>query len=787
MAIDPVCGMKVDGRTAKFSAKKGKTKYFFCSKKCHDSFSGKTNPPAQSKKEQVVRSKEGAGAQRLSFLVRGMHCASCVATIEKSLRKAGAASASVNFGTQTASVEFDSKDVSEDDLKQAVRDAGYDVEAEGGGHEQGSEIRSLRTKVVTAILLAVPLVYVAMGDLVGLPIPAMIKQYSGIIQLLLTTPIMLVSYEFFTRGLGVVFRTGRANMDTLVAVGTGAAYVYSVVVLVQSGMVQAQPSHLYFETAGLLLAFILLGKYFEAVAKGKTSEAIKKLMTLQPKTALVVRDGKEREVPIDQVQVGDSVVVKPGEKVPVDGELIEGHSSVDESMITGESIPIEKEKGDVVIGGTINKTGSFTFRATKVGKDTALAQIIKLVEDAQSSKAPVQRLVDKISAIFVPAVIGIAILAAIVWGLVGQPLPFVLMVFVSVMIIACPCALGLATPTAVMVGTGLGAQRGILIKSAGALQKAQDIGVVVFDKTGTLTKGEPEVTDVVAVGENTEKDVLRFAASLEKKSEHPLGEAIVRATDGKLVSLSSFKSITGHGVEGVIAKKKYVLGNRRLMKKREISLNDVEDRLKTLESGGKTVMILAHKSVVGVIAVADTITEHAPEAVKRLQEMNKEVVLMTGDNQRTADAIAEQLGINQVLAEVLPEDKAKEVKRLQKGAVVAMVGDGINDAPALTQADVGIAIGSGTDVAIESGDVVLVKNDVRDVATAIDLSDYAMRKIKQNLFWAFAYNVVGIPIAAGVLYPVTGWLLSPVIAGAAMAFSSVSVVTNSLLMKHWKP
>lgn len=778
MAVDPVCGMKVDGRKSKFSAKKGRKKYFFCSKACHDSFVGE--------KEGRTRSKDRTGSSKVSFSVKGMHCASCVATIEKALRKAGAASASVNFGTETASVEFDPKQVSEEELMQAVRDAGYDVsESEKQDHEH-DEIRSMRARVITAVMLAIPLLYVAMGGMVGLPTPALIRQYSGIIQLLLTTPIMLVSYEFFTRGLGSVFKTGRANMDTLVAVGTGTAYAYSLVVLAWSWMNQVRPDHLYFETAGLLLAFILLGKYFEAVAKGRTSEAIKKLMTLQPKTALVIRKGKEREIPVDDVQVGDVIVVKPGQKIPVDGEIVDGHSSVDESMITGESIPVEKAKGDMIVGGTINKTGSFTFKAKKVGKDTALAQIIKLVEEAQSSKAPVQRLADRISAVFVPTVIVIAILAGMLWWLVGQPFTFVLMVFVSVLIIACPCALGLATPTAVMVGTGLGAQRGILVKSAGALQKAHDIGVVVFDKTGTLTKGEPEVTDVFPVGKNKKDDVLKLAASLEKKSEHPLGEAIVKAAKGKLSVPSSFKSITGQGVEGTIKRMKYYVGNRKLMRAKKIDLKRVEDQIKKLESEGKTVMIVAQKSVIGLIAVMDTITEHAVEAVGRLKKMKKDVVLMTGDNQRTADAIAQQLGIERVLAKVLPEDKVKEVRKLQKDAVVAMVGDGINDAPALTQADVGIAIGSGTDVAIESGDIVLVKNDVRDVATAIDLSAYAMRKIKQNLFWAFAYNVVGIPIAAGVLYPATGWLLSPVIAGAAMAFSSVSVVMNSLLMKRWK-
>jgi len=550
---------------------------------------------------------------------------------------------------------------------------------------------------------------------------------------------------------------------------------------------------LYYEAAAFLLTFILLGKYFEAVAKGKTSAAIKKLMGLRAKTAIVERNGKEIEIPIEEVKVGDIVIVKPGQKIPVDGIVVDGHSSIDESMISGESIPVEKKKGDTVVGATINKTGSFKFRAEKIGSETMLAQIVKMVEDAQASKAPVQRFADKISNIFVPVVIVIAIVAAIFWLVVGQPFLFVLTIFITVLIIACPCALGLATPTAVMVGTGLGAENGILIKGAASLQKAQEIDTIIFDKTGTLTKGEPELTDVIAKNSFTEKQVLEFAAVIEKKSEHPLGEAIVNGAEKKGIKISdpsSFNSITGKGVEGKFKGKDVLLGNRKLMQERNIEIGSVEGEMEKLENQGKTAMLVAvDGKVAGIVAVADTLKENSGKAVEALQKMGKETIMITGDNKRTGEAIAKQIGINRVLAEVLPEDKAEEVKKLQTdGKKVAMVGDGINDAPALAQSDIGIAIGSGTDVAIETGDIVLIKDDLRDVVTAIDLSTYAMNKIKQNFFWAFIYNVIGLPVAAGILFPFFGeaGLLNPVFAGTAMAFSSVSVVTNSLLMRRYR-
>jgi Cu+-exporting ATPase len=577
-------------------------------------------------------------------------------------------------------------------------------------------------------------------------------------------------------------------MDTLVSIGVGSAYLYSLYVTfaIWSGSPAYGMGNLYYEVAGFLLTFILLGKYFEAVAKGRTSEAIKKLMGLQAKTAVVVRDGQEIEVKIDEVYVGDVVVVKPGGKVPVDGTVIEGHSSVDESMVSGESIPVEKQAGDKVIGATINKTGAFKFKAEKIGKDTFLAQVIRLVEEAQGSKAPVEELADKISAVFVPAVVVIGLASFIIWMLVGQGFVFALTTFIAVLIIACPCALGLATPTAVMVGTGLGAEHGILIKNAEALQKAAQLKVIVFDKTGTLTKGEPEVTDL------TNKDLLLYAAVAEKRSEHPLAEAIVKKAQAEGINVpdpESFNSISGKGVEAKLKGETILLGNRLLMREKGIAFADKENMLNELEAQGKTVMLVAkNNSLLGLIAVADTLKQYSKEAVAELHGMGREVVMITGDNKRTGEAIAKQVGIGRVLAEVLPQDKADNIKKLQaEGKKVAMVGDGINDAPALAQADIGIAIGTGTDVAIETGEIVLVKDDLRDVVTAIDLSNYSMLKIKQNLFWAFIYNSLGIPIAAGILYPFTGFLLNPIIAGAAMAFSSVSVVTNSLLMKRFKP
>lgn len=728
---------------------------------------------------------------KTTIQIEGMNCASCVATIERALKKKkGVNSAFVNLATKKSTIEFDSTKISEEELKKTIENAGYKIFLKSKNKDEekkvrDKETRNLKYRVIASIILALPLLYFAMGPHIGLSISSFIINHMALIQFLITTPIIIVGYEFYYKGFKSVIKAKTANMDTLVAIGTGSAYIYSIFAAINGNV-----EHLYFEVAGILIAFILLGRYLEAKAKGKTGEAIKKLMGLSAKTALVIRNGKEMEVSIDEVIVGDIVVVKPGQKIPVDGIVTDGYSSVDESMISGESIPIEKTIGSKVIGATINKTGSFNFKATKIGSETVLAQIIKMVEDAQGSKAPIQKIADVVASYFVPVVVSIAIISGIAWYFFGG-FAFALSIFVAVLIIACPCALGLATPTAIMVGTGKGAENGILFKNAQSLQLAQKINTVVFDKTGTLTKGKPQVTDIISFSKYKDKDLLLYAAVAEKNSEHPLGEAIVNYAKEKKLSLKNpekFNSITGKGIEVQYNGLLIDLGNRKLMEEKNISYNNALKDIRTLETEGKTVMLIAiNKELAGIVAVADILKEHSIEAIIALKSMGVESIMITGDNKRTAEAIAKQLGIKRVLAEVLPQDKAINVKILQEeGKKVAMVGDGINDAPALTQADIGIAIGSGTDVAIESGDIVLIKEDLRDVVVAMDLSRYTMKKIKQNLFWAFFYNVIGIPLAAGVLYPFSGFLLSPIIAGAAMAFSSVSVVTNSLSMKRYK-
>ncbi|MEM2772389.1 MAG: copper-translocating P-type ATPase, partial [Candidatus Pacearchaeota archaeon] len=684
----------------------------------------------------------------------------------------------------------------ENEINNVIEQLGYKVikevdhEAEKAVDRQKEvrekEIRTLKSLFIFSLLLSIPIFLIAMPfEWLNIEIP-----YKNIILLLLATPVQfIVGYRFY-RGAFLALKAKTANMDTLIAIGTSAAYFYSLFVVLFPNILG---ENVYFETSAIIITFIILGKWLEAVTKGKASEAIKKLIGLQPKNATVIRNGKEIQIPIEDVVVGDIVIVKPGQKIPVDGIVIDGISSVDESMITGESMPVEKKKGDIVIGGTINKHGSFKFKATKVGKDTVLNQIIKLVEEAQGSKAPIQRLADKVSGYFVPTVIIIAVLAFIIWYfVVGQSFVFSLSIFIAVLIIACPCALGLATPTAILVGTGKGAENGILIKSAEVLENAHKLTTIVFDKTGTLTEGKPVVTDILAVGKLDKKEILKYAAISEKKSEHPLADAIIKKAKEEKIKIPDakfFKAIPGHGIIAKYNKNEILFGNRNLMKKHKIKIETFEEKISNLESEGKTVMILAvNRRVVGLIAVADTLKKFSKEAVQKLHKMGKEVIMITGDNKRTANAIAMQLGIDYVLAEVLPEDKEKEISKLQKkGKIVAMVGDGINDAPALAKADIGIAIGAGTDVALETGQIVLVKNDLRDVVTAIDLSNYTIKKIKQNLFWAFFYNSIGIPVAAGLLYPFTGFLLNPIIAGIAMAFSSVSVVLNSLLMKRYKP
>ncbi len=710
--------------------------------------------------------------------ISGMHCASCAVILTKALQKVdGVSSAVVNYSTEKAKVSFDGQKVTEEMLLKAVRGKGYGaelyVDRQREEARKRKEVYRLRQKVILSIVLTLPTLIMSMF-LMRNSFP--LQDY---LLWILSTPVQFYIGLFFYKGSWSALKNKTANMDSLIAIGTSAAYFYSVYVVFFDPQ-----GHLYFEASAVIITLVLLGKYLETMAKGKTSQAIAKLMTIGAKTATVIRKKKEMKIPIEQVQKGDLIIVKPGEKIPVDGTITEGYSAVDESMITGESIPVEKKKNDVVIGSTINKQGSFTFKATKVGAETTLSRIIKLIEEAQSRKAPIQRFADQISAYFVPIVIIIAVLTFMVWLSIATA-SFALIAAVAVLVIACPCALGLATPTAIMVGTGKGATQGILIKGGDALETAHKITQVIFDKTGTLTKGQPAVTDIVPVrGVNTQK-LLQIAASMEKKSEHPLAEAIV-AKHGKkpFLPVTSFSAIPGHGVQGTIKGRGYFVGNGKLMNMKKIKINELANDLTLLESQGKTAMLVAEKKkLMGIIAVADEVKEESPRAVAMLKKMGIATYMITGDNQRTAAAIAKKVGIDKFFAEVLPEDKARHVRQLQRKGKVAMVGDGINDAPALAQADIGIAMGSGTDVAMETGNIVLMRNELPDVARAIRLSRLTMRKIRQNMFWALIYNVLGIPIAAGVLYPFTGWLLNPMIAGGAMALSSVSVVLNALLLK----
>jgi len=671
--------------------------------------------------------------------------------------------------------------------------------------EPEKEMKKLRFLVILSFALGIPAFIVSIAmELMWTPDDLMVPL--TFLVFLMATPVQFWPGWRFYRGTKDAVKNRSANMDLLIAMGTTAAWAYSTIILVAIVLqVPNIDTSTYYDTAAIIIGFILLGKYFEEVAKGRASEALRKLMDLQPRTAKVLRDGREEDVPVELVQVDDIVVVRPGERIPIDGEIVEGFSSIDESMITGESIPVEKNVGDPVIGATINKSGLLRVRATKIGKDTTLSQIIQLVEDAQLSRAPIQKLADRVAAVFVPAVVAIAVAGALFWYFLGwfwfqgvlqtyglhSAVTASLFVFVAVIIIACPCALGLATPIAIMVGTGKGAENGLLIKGGEYLEKAEKLTTIVFDKTGTLTKGKPSVTDIVPLPGYSEERVLSLAASAEKGSEHPLGEAIVRAATDRRVAISDpldFEAIPGHGIRARVAATAVLLGNRRLMAQAGIRTDSAEETLGRLEAEGKTAMILAADGkLAGVIAVADTAKEHAPAAIAALRRMGVEVLMLTGDNPRTARAIAKQLGIDDVIAEVLPGQKAEKIKELQgTGKVVAMVGDGINDAPALAQADVGIALGSGTDVAMEAGGIVLIKDDLRDVVASIQLSKRTVWKIKTNLFWAFFYNAALIPVAAGILVGL-GILLDPILAGAAMGFSSVSVVVNALTLKRFRP
>jgi len=878
MTKDPVCGMEVNEKKAKFKLVKSGKKYYFCSKNCYDKFNEKIQKESSMGKKSIKKysiNEKSNNIQKTTFPISGMHCATCAQTIEKALSKTqGVIKASVNFASEKANVEFDKDKTTENELKNVIKRTGYKVVEE---HKSGNvaeiklkvigmdnphcvgtvgnalniipgiiskelyvnenafikynssltnlekikriikqagyepvevsgaladtekearqrEIKRLKWEVIVGFILSIPIFILSFPEWFGLKMIT----YHNYILLILTTPVQLIlGYRFYV-GTYIGLRNKTANMDTLIAVGTSAAYLYSALVTFFPSTFSGK---IYFDTAAIIITFILLGKYFEALTKGKASEAIRKLIGLQAKTATVIRDNKEIEIPIEELQIDDVFIVKPGQKIATDGIAVSGNSYVDESMLTGESIPVSKKENDKVFGATINKNGTLRIRATKVGNETVLAQIIKLVEEAQGSKAPIQRLADKVSSIFVPVVILIAILSFLFWYLIAPnfftlnntPFLFSFTIFVAVLIIACPCALGLATPTAIMVGTGKGAENGILIKNAEALEIAHKLKTIVFDKTGTLTKGKPEVTEIVVLSRKyVENDILKFAAIAEKSSEHPIAEAIISSAKLRNVEIPDaliFEAVSGKGVVAKYKNYNIFVGNSKLLEMKNVKItDDINNKISQLEAQGKTTVAIAlDKLIVGLIGVADALKENSQEAVAQLKKIKIDLIMITGDNEKVAKAIAAQVGIEKVIANVLPQDKENEIEKLKsEGKIVAMVGDGINDAPALAAADVGIAIGAGTDIAIETGSIVLIKNDLRDVVKAIKLSSYTIKKIKQNLFWAFFYNAAGIPIAAGILYPFFGFLLNPIIAGAAMAFSSVSVVSNSLLMRRWK-
>ena len=745
-------------------------------------------------------------SKQKEYIIEGMSCASCAMTIENAVSKIpGVDKASVNLATEIMTVEANDS-VTPEAIAKVVDGVGYSARPRGKSVEEELEeknekkeahLRKMKRNLTISAIFTVPLLFIAMADMVGIPMPAFLSPMQSpvsyaLIQLALSLPIVWIGRRFFVDGFKALSK-GHPNMDSLVALGTSAAFLYSLY-----GTYHVLEGHahfamnLYYESAGVILTLITLGKYFEDVSKGKTSMAIQTLVGLAPKMATVLRDGQEVEIPVEEVQVGDLIRVKPGEKVPVDGIVTEGNSTVDESMLTGESIPVSKSVGDEVIGASLNKTGSFILKATKIGKDTALSQIIQLVEQAQGSKAPIAKLADKVSGVFVPIVIVLALVSGLAWYFLGQESwVFALTITISVLVIACPCALGLATPTAIMVGTGKGAENGILLKSGEALEEANHVNMVVFDKTGTITNGTPVVTDVVTADSTDADALIRLAASLEVASEHPLGEAIVakaKEQGAAFDEVTNFEAIPGFGIKGHVGETLVFLGNEKWMRENGLANVEMNDKANHFAEQGKTPLYIGYNDAVqGLIVVADTVKESSARAIQTLHEMGIQVAMMTGDHERTAQAIAAEVGIDRVFSEVLPQDKANYVSKLQEeGYIVAMVGDGINDAPALAQAQVGIAIGTGTDVAIESADAVLMKSDLMDVPAMLKLSRATIRNIKENLFWAFAYNVIGIPFAMGVLHLFGGPLLNPMIAGAAMSFSSVSVVLNALRLKRWK-
>ncbi len=764
--------------------------------------------------ENLQKAVENSGYELIAqegttqtFAIEGMTCASCAQTIEKAVGKlSGVDKASVNLATEKMQVSYNPSAISVSDVTGAVSNSGYAAVLETTDTQDNSRaekrekkekrMKQLLNRFGISIIFTIPVLIISMGHMAGMPLPnivdPMINAFNfSLLQLILTLPIMVVSWEYFQKGFKSLFK-GHPNMDSLIALGTAAAFVYSLAATIGTGLGYGNFSDLlYYEVTGVILALHTLGLFLEERSKGQMSSAIEKLVNLAPKTARVIRNGVEQEITVDEVALGDVIRVRPGESMPVDGVVVEGRTSVDESMLTGESIPVEKKSGDEVIGASINKNGSIDYRATRVGSDTTLSQIIKLVEDAQGSKAPIARMADIITGYFVPIVIALAVLAGIAWLIAGQSGIFALSVIITTLVIACPCALGLATPTSIMVGTGKGAEHGVLIKSGEALETTHNLDTIVFDKTGTLTEGKPIVTDILVTPLITKENLLYYAASGETGSEHPLGEAIVQKSKEENMTLAKpdhFEAIPGHGIRVEIEGKDMYIGNRKLMLEQKIDLSSMEKESNRLADEGKTPMYLSvDGELAGIIAVADTLKENSMKAVKELRRRGVEVIMITGDNKRTAKAIAKQVGIDSVLSEVLPEDKAEEVKKLQEaGKKVAMVGDGINDAPALAQADIGIAVGSGTDVAIESADIVLMRNDLTAVLTAIDLSHTTLRNIKQNLFWAFAYNLVGIPVAMGLLYIFGGPLMSPIFAAVAMSFSSVSVMLNALRLRRFK-
>lgn len=755
-----------------------------------DSVTNKEHLAAAVKKLgfDVIEDKEELGA-RTQLSISGMSCAACASRIEKKLAiTEGISSAVVNLSTEQALVDYDKNIVKVSDMITIIERLGFhaersdEISRDKEKEAREKEIKSLKTDLIFAAVLSSPLILAMILMLFKVDIAFLHNQY---FQLIMATPVQFIIGARFYKNSYYALRSGSANMDVLVAMGTSAAYFYSLYNVFFQAVPAGMMKDLYFEASAVIITLILLGKYLEAVAKGKTSEAIKKLMGLSPKTARVLRNGREEDIPIEEVQLGELVIVRPGEKVPVDGIIIEGNSSLDESMLTGESLPVEKAVGDQVIGATINKYGTFKFEAAKIGKDTVLAQIIKMVEDAQGFKAPIQKLADQLAGVFVPGVITIALITFAIWFLSSGDLSKAIVSAVAVLVIACPCALGLATPTAIMVGTGKGAENGILIKSGEHLETAYKLNAIVLDKTGTITKGQPAVTDITAAGSLAVDEILQLASIAEKKSEHPLAAAIYQhglSILGQVADPDQFEAIPGKGIRAEVQGNEIFIGTRKLMNDKHIALGDSEALISRLEEEGKTAMLMAvDNTLEAIIAVADTLKEHAREAIAEFNKMGLEVYMITGDNRRTAQAIADQVGISNVLAEVLPENKAEEIKKLQQlGKTVAMVGDGINDAPALATADIGMAVGTGTDVAIEAADITLMRGDLRAVSTAIKLSRKTMIKIKQNLFWAFIYNIIGIPFAAF-------GLLNPIIAGGAMAFSSVSVVSNSLSLKRFNP